>query len=352
MSKQQRQQSDQLAQEIRALLEQLRAEALSPSPTGFAVVSDILTKLAAIPTHIVTAERVECLLSAAQFQYVSGVANAGLAPCLDSIKFARLLGDKATLRKALSVSGVLNGDCGNVPHAIECLAEALELASDLRDRVAEVAVWTNLGLILLYAAQYSESIECSERAIAITNLAEGMEQKRAIALGNVALASLHLEDINKGLKTARRAADGLSEPSSGNQVLNRVLIESVYARLLLEVDNFAKAKERCELAKKYAKESGLERAELAATVAEGLYEVHAGLKDVGLSRLEKALDRARSMKGFLRDTLVAMVKGYEAAGEPEKALSYLRELMLHTRQAQQENVLYHHRLHLERLEDE
>jgi putative two-component system response regulator len=47
-----------------------------------------------------------------------------------------------------------------------------------------------------------------------------------------------------------------------------------------------------------------------------------------------------------------MVKGYEAAGEPEKALSYLRELMLHTRQAQQENVLYHHRLHLERLEDE
>jgi putative two-component system response regulator len=52
----------------------------------------------------------------------------------------------------------------------------------------------------------------------------------------------------------------------------------------------------------------------------------------------------------LRDALIAMVKANELAGRTDVALVYLRELMMHTKEAQQENALLHHRLHLEQLE--
>jgi len=71
---------------------------------------------------------------------------------------------------------------------------------------------------------------------------------------------------------------------------------------------------------------------------------------VGLSRLSKVLERARVLKGTLRDALIAMVKANELAGRTDVALVYLRELMMHTKEAQQENALLHHRLHLDQLQ--
>ena len=83
---------------------------------------------------------------------------------------------------------------------------------------------------------------------------------------------------------------------------------------------------------------------------DGRIDVFAGTVDVGLSRLSKVLERARVLKGTLRDALIAMVKANELAGRTDVALVYLRELMMHTKDVQQENALLHHRLHLEQLE--
>jgi putative two-component system response regulator len=131
--------------------------------------------------------------------------------------------------------------------------------------------------------------------------------------------------------------------------MNRAMAECSYTRLLLEVDSLERARERCELAKRFAHESKSERAELQAALAEGLCEVHAGLIDLGMSRLSQALDRARVLKSELRYALLAMVKAQEVAGKHDVALVYLRELMMHTKKTQQENALRHHRLHLENL---
>ena len=56
------------------------------------------------------------------------------------------------------------------------------------------------------------------------------------------------------------------------------------------------------------------------------------------------------MKVLLRDALVAMVRAHEVAGKHDLALVYLRELMLHTKKMQQDSALFHHRLHIQRLE--
>ena len=337
----------------RALAELGRAvdpELSTPSPQTaqvFARALDLIGRLKADAEGLALAE---CLLSIAKYAYVSGHALRGLALSERAVELFRRLDARPLLRRALSVRGALLADTGNVPVAIEAYAEAVEIAIELRDPNAEAAVWNNLGGALIYAAQYEDAIACLERVVSLT---EGNDQFRS-ALGsaqaNIALACLHLEDYARGLRAAKAAVELQENPGNAPQRLMRVIAETHYTRLLLEVDAPDAAKQRCEIAKRIAHESGLERAELLSGMAEGLCEVHAGTVDVGLSRLSKVLERARLRKGTLRDALIAMVKANELAGRTDMALVYLRELMMHTKEAQQESALLHHRLHLEKME--
>ncbi len=337
----------------RALAELGRAvdpELSTPSPQTaqvFARALDLIGRLKADAEGLALAE---CLLSIAKYAYVSGHALRGLALSERAVELFRRLDARPLLRRALSVRGALLADTGNVPVAIEAYAEAVEIAIELRDPNAEAAVWNNLGGALIYAAQYEDAIACLERVVSLT---EGNDQFRSVlgsAQANIALACLHLEDYARGLRAAKAAVELQENPGNAPQRLMRVIAETHYTRLLLEVDAPDAAKQRCEIAKRIAHESGLERAELLSGMAEGLCEVHAGTVDVGLSRLSKVLERARLRKGTLRDALIAMVKANELAGRTDMALVYLRELMMHTKEAQQESALLHHRLHLEKME--
>jgi putative two-component system response regulator len=52
---------------------------------------------------------------------------------------------------------------------------------------------------------------------------------------------------------------------------------------------------------------------------------------------------------MLRDTLAALVKAHEMAGQPQRALMYLREMMETIRKVQEENALKHQQIHLSHL---
>jgi putative two-component system response regulator len=338
---------------VRALTELgrfLDPEQTVPSPRSaqvFAGALDLMNELKADPNGPAVAE---FLLSLAKFAYVSGHPLKGLAPSQRAVEVIRKLGSPTLLRKALSIRAVLLADTGNLPVAIETYADAWEIAIELRDSFAEAVVCNNLGCALIYAAQYEDAIACLERGVALSEGNESLRGTRAAALNNIALACLHLEDYARGLRAAKEGVELQESPTSASERLTRVMGETIYTRLLLEVDAPEAARQRCEFGKQIAHDSGLERAELYAGMAEGLCEVHSGRIDVGLSRLSKLLERARVLKGQLRDVLIAMVKANELAGRTDVALVYLRELMMHTKEVQQENALLHHRLHLEQLE--
>ena len=295
---------------------------------------------------------VQVLLDIAQYYYVVGHSLQGIEAGRIAVDHARALDDHNVLRRALNTHGILQADAGNIPVAIESYSEALGLAIELSDPVGECSALINIGNAFILAGQYQDAIECFERCLALADEHAEVRAYREIALSNLALACLHLEDLRKGLRAAKQSVEGNLEPKDATEMLLRVNRENIYAQLLLQVDSLERAKERCEIAKQYAAASHSERAELAAALAEGLYEVHAGMLDVGISRLTRALDKARNLNSNLREALVALVRAHEIAGNPERALSYLRELLLHTRKSQQENVLLHHRLHLEKLDRE
>lgn len=335
----------QLALEVNA-----RLQHGSPSSASFMV--EVLNSIKQIQGIVQPELRINVLLDVAHYFYVSGQSFSAIEPSQLAVDLATKVDHKALLRKALTFLGAIFGDTGNIPRAIECYAQALALLPGLNDPVAECVVWKNLGAALLYGAQYRDAIACFEYVISLAGNNASLQAHRSDAFSNIALCALHLEDFSRGLKACETAVKDISEPHDAAALVAGVLRETCYARLLLAVDSLERARERCEIARRYARKSNSARAEIAASCAEGLYEVYSGKVDVGISRLTSALEKARLLRSMLRDTLSDLVKAYEFIGQPERALMYLREMMQAIRENQVENALKHVKLHVENIGQE
>ncbi|HET7773930.1 MAG TPA: HD domain-containing phosphohydrolase [Burkholderiaceae bacterium] len=330
----------------------LENQLVRPSANVLAAVRESLTALDEIEGALRSPDSVHALLAAAHLCYLAGSPSEGLAPAANAATAALLQGNVSLRRKALTLEGVLLADSGNVPLALERYALALDLASELGDREAQIRVLNNIGLALVYGALYSDAVACLERAIELAGTDPATAAFREAALANIALACIHTEDLAKGLRSAKASVSQGNEPKDPTSLFGRVIAERNYSRLLLEVENLEKARERAEVAKQLAVRAGTAPAALQAALCEGMYEVHAGLVDVGLSRLSAALDRARNHPPALRDALIVMVRACEVAGRPDEALKYLQELKSHTQTIQAKNALMHHQLHLARIQSD
>ena len=328
---------------------EVNAHQLSGAPSAVEFVKSAVRTVRSIAGVEHAELRINCLIDGSHFFYLVGQTFSAIDPANDAVDLASKVAHKPLLRKALTLLGMVYADSGNISRAIESYAKALELAQELRDAEGECAVWVNLATALFYAAQYRDAIACLEHVIHMAGTNPGFAKFRSAAFSNIALCCLHLEDFARGLKAAEICVAESGEPHSAAELVSRVLREGYYTRLLLEVNSIEKAGERSAIARRYASRAKSIRADIAASTAEGLYEVHAGRVDVGISRLTSALERARLLRSTLRDALAAMVKAYEIIGQPERALVYLREMMETIRQTQQSNALKHVAMHLESL---
>jgi len=328
---------------------EINSRVQSGSATSSQYVSSVVVTLKKLQGVTNADLRINCLIDASNYFYLVGQTFKAIEPAADAVELAIAAKIRPLERKAITYLGMMCADTGNISRAIECYSRALDLVHELRDSEGECIVWVNLGVSLLYAAQYRDAITTFEHAVHIAGTDPRLAKFRPTALSNIALCCLHLEDFSRGLKAAETCLRESQEPHTAGEFVARVLRENNYSRLLLEVNNIAAAGERCVIARRYASRSNSARAEIAASIAEGLYEVHAGRADVGISRLTNTLERARLVRSMLRDTLAALVKAYEIIGQPQRALIYLREMMESLRATQQENALKHVQLHLEKL---
>jgi putative two-component system response regulator len=339
--------------EVRAALSKVALDVNSRFQSGAAgsapYMAEVIRSLKGIQGSVNADLRLNCLIDASHYFYLIGQTFNAIDPAVDAVRLAREADHKPLLRKALTFLGIMYADSGNTSQAIEAYSQALELSQTLRDSEAECSVWVNLGVALLYAAQYRDAISCFEHVIHLAGNASSFQKFRSAGFSNIALCCLHLEDFARGLKAAEICIRESSEPHTSAELVSRVLKENYYTRLLLEVNSVEKAGERVELARRYATQSKSARADIAAAIAEGLYQVQAGRVDLGISRLTSTLEKARVLRSMLRDTLAALVKAYEMVGQPERALLYLREMMEALRSTQQENALRHVQMHLDKL---
>jgi putative two-component system response regulator len=308
------------------LREVLKAELASPSTRSAAAFVAASKAIDALPPERASSALVECLLTISHYLYLATQADAALQPTAAASRYARTLGDKPLLRKALTHSGGMQIEAGNFSAGLTSFAAALEVARDLGDLASEAPVWNNLGAALMSASHFADALKCFAKAV---SLAHGFsEPVRPVALANISSCAIQIRDVDTGLNAVRQAIELNLDPTTSQECLDRVLAESCYARLLLEADDLARAEECLDAARLYATKAPSARAEYISLQTSGLVDVHAGRVDKGLTRLRMALDYARQhVRSDVQDALAMCVAGYEAAGQLDRALFYLDELL-------------------------
>ncbi len=293
--------------------------------------------------------QLKLILDAARFFYVTGKPDAGLALGINARKLSVETADASSAAAALTVIGICAADTGNLPMAMEAYSDALSLAQKNEDVLREGKTWNNLGAALMYSGLYREAIECFQRALDFTRRSKELLSAVSSLHTNISLCFLHLDEISQGLAAINKAAELSREPSDATSVLDRVLIESNFVKLLIEAGDFDAARSHAKSARKFASMAKTPRADIIASLAEGLAEVFSGQADIGISRLTATFERAVSLKVTAREALVALVKAHEHIGQHDKALEYLNMMLEQQRKTQAANVLQHVKRHLEQL---
>src|SRR5438067_9034183 len=175
-----------------------RLQSNAPSPSEF--MSAAVQALAKVTQLSHCDLRVNCLMDVSQYFYLTGETFSAIDPATSAVELASAARDKPLLRKALTFLGIMHSDTGNVSRAIECYAQALDIAQELRDTEGECVVWQNLSVALLYAAQYRDAITTFEHVVRLAGTNPACQKYRTTAFSNIALCCLHLEDFQRGVR--------------------------------------------------------------------------------------------------------------------------------------------------------
>jgi len=340
------------SEELEVLEHEIKASLAAPRADTLQFLGDALKRLRTIPFNVEPVKRINCLLDIASLFYHQGQSTfSAVEPAALAVMLSREADDKALLRRALTIQGIILQATNNPGDAIAALSEALEIAEEIADDTGRAVVWNNLGGAFYEAALYGDARDCWERAVQLATGTSQLRAFKAIALSNVALTCLHMQEYSTGLEHIRDSLSLTLMPSSASEMLTRVFAEGTHTRLLLALGRVAEASERAQISKELAAKAKSVRADVSAACSEGLVEVYSGLADHGLSRATAALEKARAVKPSLREALLAMIQAYEKAGRPDRALAMHRELTLHIRKAQHDSIVRHQELHLRQLEN-
>ena len=335
-------------------LEQELKQAIAAPPADLPTFLDSwLARLRTIPFPVSPKRRVALLIDAAGQYYLHGqrVFNA-VEPIALAVMLAEQEGELAQLRRALSIQGLILTATRNTPDALRSLLQALELAERMEDVTGLAAAWVNIAVTFFDATLYNDARVCYERGAVTAGSAADPALSvylRSRALYGAAQCDLYLHEYLPGIDACEEAVLLVKEPKDREQEQVRALVESTYAQLLLALHRIEDAAAHAAVAREMAVRSGAARAKIAAATVSGLVEVYRGNVDVGISRIVAVRDQSKILAASYHEALRASVNAYEKAGQPDRALSMNRELMMHVRNLHREAIMQQQQQHLQRL---
>ncbi len=240
--------------------------------------------------------------------------------------------DEALERRASSLCGLLAADTGDVVGAIAYHSRALALAQSHGDLIEQGGTWANIGLAFAVAGNHELAVRCYRRTLALVDPLPRPVYCRYTACANLANALYQLGDFAEGLRMARLALQELTPEALEKDIHGAILQHRNLVRLLIASGRTAEAAVHVSLVASLASRVTSRRALIAASLTRAAYELATGHSDIALTRLEDALEKARSVPAALRDTLSFVVRAEEAAGNVERALVRFEELSAHVYQ--------------------
>jgi len=246
---------EHLQQELAVLEQSLKANISSPNANTVAFLNEALRRLREVPFKVDPARRINCLIDiASQFYHQGQSTFSAVEPAALAVMLARDVGDTVLLNRALNMQGIVLLSTNNPGDAIAALAEALDVAESAGDASAKTKAWVNLGTAFYEAALYADARDCAERATHVATGLPALVALKAVALGNVALYCMHMQEYEAGLHAIRDSIALRHAPDSPAEMLTRVFAEGTYTRLLLAVGRVAEAAERAQSLRSWRQE--------------------------------------------------------------------------------------------------
>ncbi|MDQ3188266.1 MAG: HD domain-containing protein [Pseudomonadota bacterium] len=337
---------------------QVRASALTANASGRAA-GDMLIELDAMQRELRSADSARTdVYVAAVFAVVAGFNALGRAqkmgPLLErAIDICRDLPDRRLLRRALSLHGYFTGDIINAPAALGSLQEAVEIAREMEDPVAEVSTVVNLGVVLTNIGWDDNAQRAFQLAWDVyerwPEAFEGADASgapavlmAAAAAANTAAISSQLNDVERGLEFSARARS-LAQSQGANAQHRTVQLhyDNIHCILLAKAGRLREAKAVAESMFATAKGSDNVRWEYLALQAAGMVEVRHGKVDEGLELLRKSHRRAASIStGMEVSAHLMLADAYRYVGKSAEALQVMRDVSVLLKKTQ--------RLHFDR----
>ena len=281
--------------------------------------------------------RFNCLLNCGLYFYRSGSLPNAIAAADLAGTLAGRNHNKAWLRKANTLQGIVHAEYGDVAGGVVCYATALEIARDLEDRRSEGAVLVNLSAALNYGALYHDALRCSQRAVIALRSAGDYETLVASAHTNMAQSYLYLEDFVRGFEVIEKALHLSSSVHDAPTAFSMCIREFTYVQLALELGKLERAREHSELCRQHSHWGDNPRCRVLADITAGLCEIRGGHVARGFKYLESAL--SQSADYILKiDALTALVKAHDEVGRPELALGYMKELLAAVRETRGKGI--------------
>ena len=322
---------------------QVRASALTANASGRAA-GDMLIELDGLQRELRSAEARTDAYVAAVFAVVGGFNAIGRAqkmgPLLErAIDICRDLPDRRLLRRALSLHGYFTGDIINAPAALGSLQEAVEIAREMEDPVAEVSTVVNLGVVLTNIGWDDNAQRAFQLAWDVyqrwPEAFEGADASgapavlmAAAAAANTAAISSQLNEVERGLEfSARARALATSQDANSQHRTVQLHYDNIHCILLAKAGRLTEASDVAKSMFATAKGSGNVRWEYLALQAAGMVEVRQGKVDEGLELLRKSHRRAASIStGMEVPAHLVLADAYRYVGRGEEALQVMRDV--------------------------
>lgn len=236
-----------------------------------------------------------------------------------AVQVARTVGDAVLCVTALTYLSSILTDNGKPGDAIPILLEALQYIDLAPDDFQRAMILNNLGLALMHSARYGAAYECFEQSITLS-------PRSAIQRTNQAVIFLALGDLTRGLKVAREGLQLATNLQTLNERRQRIELEVCLILLLVATGDISQAAKHAEIARACAEGTSDFLQGLARCVSL-LIDVHDPSKtDDALHALIIEVQTAPPRSDLCRTYRTVAVAALQAAGRPEEALRFLREI--------------------------
>jgi putative two-component system response regulator len=264
--------------------------------------------------------RLECLEMCAKYFYRIADRPTMLTVVREFDRVAHASGNEKWLRKAYSYLGIAYADVGDLHRSLVSYGNALRIARESSDKFDESIVLSNLGVALMTAGLYTDSVRAFERAFEIGIAQPALLGNACVAATNLAQLCFRQGHFEAGIRHVDTALRLESGYPSDQYDLHRVILESNYVQLAIGAGRPQLARQRLELCEEFALKGKSARASLIAQLVRGLFEVEYGNTSAGVTILRTACQTVTPRTDEWIDANLFLIRALEKIGDLEQAL--------------------------------